>query len=140
MESVKVAQFMNKRPVTFKPDLPLAKAVEKLLNSKQTGGPVIDEHGILVGFISEQDCIRLMLETIYHCEDIGIVKDVMRTNVLAVSPDDSILELAQQMMREKPKLYPVVEHERVVGVITRRDVLKALASQLGACFHESHVA
>jgi len=140
MESVKVAQFMTKRPVTFKPEMPVAKAVEKLLKSKQTGGPVIDEQGKLVGFISEQDCIRLMLETIYHCEDIGIVRDVMRTDVLAVTPDHSILELAQQMMREKPKLYPVIEYDRVVGVISRRDVLKAISSQLGACFHESHVA
>jgi CBS domain-containing protein len=58
----------------------------------------------------------------------------MRSDVLTVSPEDSIIELAEVMSGQKPKIYPVVNNGQLVGVITRRDVLTAISTQIGACF------
>ncbi len=64
---------------------------------------MVDGRGHLVGWVSEQDCIAVMLKEAYHCEQVAQVRDVMRKEVLAVGPDTSILELAEMMMGQKPR-------------------------------------
>jgi predicted transcriptional regulator len=55
----------------------------------------------------------------------------MMKEVLTVKPYDSILELAQRMLKEKPKIYPVVDDGGyLLGTISRSDVLKAIDVQL----------
>ncbi len=134
MESLKVKDYMNARPVTFTENMSLSAALDKLLTAKQIGGPVINEHKQVVGFISEQDMIHKLLKVGYHCQDSHTVSECMRTDVLTVSGDDTIIVLAETMTGQKPKIYPVVDDGRLVGVITRRDVLTAISNQIGACF------
>ena len=134
MESLKVKDYMNVRPVTFEPKMSLSKALDKLLSSKQIGGPVIDESRKVVGFLSEQDMIHKLLKVGYYCQDTHTVEECMRAEVLTVSPEDSIIELADTMAGQKPKIYPVVENGHLAGVITRRDVLTAISNQIVDCF------
>lgn len=116
MESLKAKDYMQSRPITFTADMMVQAAVEKFLNSHQLGGPVVDGQDHLIGWISEQDCIAVLLKEAYHCEQVAQVKDVMRKEVLSVGPDTSILSLAEMMMGQKPKIYPVVEEGRLLGV------------------------
>ena len=134
MESLKIKDYMNIRPVTFTENMSLSAALDKLLTAKQIGGPVINEHKQVVGFISEQDMIHKLLKVGYHCQDSQTVSECMRVDVLTVSGDDTIIVLAETMTGQKPKIYPVVDDGRLVGVITRRDVLTAISNQIGACF------
>ncbi|AJR09253.1 CBS domain-containing protein [Photobacterium gaetbulicola] len=134
MESLKVKDYMNVRPVTFEPKMSLSKALDKLLSSKQIGGPVVNETHHVVGFLSEQDMIHKLLKVGYYCQDTHTVEECMRPDVLTVSPEDSIIELADIMAGQKPKIYPVVDNGRLVGVITRRDVLTAISNQIVDCF------
>lgn len=134
MESLKVKDYMNVRPVTFTGEMSLSVALNKMLTAKQIGGPVINELKQVVGFISEQDMIHKLLKVGYHCQDSHTVSDCMRTDVLTVSGEDTIIVLAETMTENKPKIYPVVDDGRLVGVITRRDVLTAISNQIGACF------
>ncbi|KJG12358.1 CBS domain containing protein [Photobacterium iliopiscarium] len=134
MESLKIKDYMNIRPVTFTENMSLSAALDKLLTAKQIGGPVINEHKQVVGFISEQDMIHKLLKVGYHCQDSHTVSECMRVDVLTVSGDDTIIVLAETMTGQKPKIYPVVDDGRLVGVITRRDVLTAISNQIGACF------
>ncbi|PSW17273.1 CBS domain-containing protein [Photobacterium sanctipauli] len=134
MESLKVRDYMNVRPVTFDPKMSLSQALDKLLTAKQIGGPVIDETRKVVGFLSEQDMIHKLLKVGYHCQDTHNVQECMRPDVLTVSPEDSIIELANTMAGQKPKIYPVIDRGELVGVITRRDVLTAISNQIGDCF------
>ncbi|KNC65049.1 CBS domain protein, partial [Pseudoalteromonas rubra] len=74
---------------------------------------------------------RTMLEATYQNESHSIVADVMNTEPLCVSPDDSILKLADRMTADKPKLYPVCDDDcRLVGVISRTNVLYAIDKHL----------
>jgi CBS domain-containing protein len=131
MESLNVSDHMNQRPVTFKSDMTVAEAVERLLQSRQTGGPVIDEQNKVIGFLSEQDCLVRMIESSYYREQVAHVKDVMRTEVIAVKPYLSVIELAQRMMTEKPKVYPIVDDDGyLLGTINRSALLNAIDLQL----------
>ncbi|TKB51662.1 CBS domain-containing protein [Ferrimonas aestuarii] len=137
MESVKVQDYMQRHPVTFQPNTPLAVAVETLLEAKQPGAPVVDSNDNLVGFVSEQDCLSLMLKASYHCELNAIVSDCMRTEVLTVTGNDSVLTVAETMLGQKPKIYPVLDEGRVVGIIDRSRVLSAINSHLKTCFRNA---
>ncbi|GAA0857484.1 CBS domain-containing protein [Aliiglaciecola litoralis] len=131
MESLKVKDYMNRRPVTFTTEMPVAQAVERLLTGNQTGGPVLDSRNKVVGFLSEQDCIAQMITSSYYREQVARVKDIMRQDVLTVKTYDSILEIAQRILTEKPKIYPVVDDDGYFeGTISRANVLYAIDVQL----------
>ncbi|WP_406667155.1 CBS domain-containing protein [Gallaecimonas sp. GXIMD1310] len=137
MASLTIRDHMQRHPLTLEPDMPVALAVEKLLAGTQTGAPVVDKQLRLVGFVSEQDFLAKLIESSYHCELVAKVSDVMRTDVLTVGPDDSVLELGQQMTGQKPKIYPVIEDGVLVGIINRRQVLRAMDNHLETCFKAS---
>lgn len=131
MQSLKVSEYMNNHPVEFEIEMSVAQAVELLLEEHQTGGPVVDKHGHVVGFISERDCLEAMLTSSYYREQVARVKDIMRPDVLVVHAYDSIIDLAQLMIGQKPKVYPVVnDNDLLVGTINRREVLYAIDVQL----------
>ncbi|MFT5880111.1 MAG: CBS domain-containing protein [Moritella sp.] len=135
MNSLKVSDYMQLQPVKLTVDMPVATAVDKLLKSTHIGAPVVNNNGVLVGWVSEQDCLASLLESSYYCEQVAIVNDVMQQNVLTVKPEDSIIELAQQMLAPKPKVYPVIDGTGLlVGVISRRNVLKAMDKQQQSCY------
>ena len=103
------------------------KTKMRFLKTKQAGGPVIDKNNKLIGFLSESDVLAKMIETIYYNEHISDVADLMSKDVLTVKPYDSVIELGQQMLKNKPKIYPVVDDgENLVGIISRMDVLRAI--------------
>ena len=98
---LKVGDYMNTHPVTFTIEMPVVEAVERLLSVHQTGGPVIDEYKKVIGFLSEQDCLKQMMASSYYQEQICLVKDIMRTEVLSIKPYTSVFELAQMMLGRK---------------------------------------
>lgn len=127
MESLKVNDHMNHRPVTFTSNMPVAEAVKRLLQTKQTGGPVVDQQNKVIGFLSEQDCLVQMIESSYYREQVAHVKDIMKTEVLAVKSYTSVLEVAQKMITAKPRVYPVVDDDGyLLGTINRSALLNAL--------------
>ncbi|CAH9054788.1 hypothetical protein PSECIP111951_01108 [Pseudoalteromonas holothuriae] len=139
MQSIKVADYLNHRPVTFTVEMRIESAVEKLLQSAQSGGPVIDNNKRVIGFLSEQDCLRKMLEATYQNESHSVVGDVMTANPVCVSPHDSIVQIADKMTVNKPKLYPVVDEEGVLmGVISRANVLLAIDKHLHDAYASGH--
>ncbi|HBF47614.1 CBS domain-containing protein [Shewanella sp. SG44-2] len=134
MDSIKIKDHMDRRPILLTADMSLAIAVEKLLESNKSGAPVVDSVGKLVGFLSQQDCLSVMLKSSYHCDMTSTVADCMKSPVLTVAPDDSILELAEQMLGAKPKIYPVLNDGKVIGTINRTNVLKAMNIYMQQCY------
>ncbi|WP_333607310.1 CBS domain-containing protein [Arsukibacterium sp.] len=131
MDLLKVADYMNRHPVTFSVEMPVEMAVDRLIKGHQTGGPVVDADKKIIGFLSEQDCLARMLMSTYHDQQSARVGDLMQTVVLTVKPYDGIIDLAQTMLHAKPKLYPVVDDDGYLqGIITRSDVLGAIDKEL----------
>ena len=130
---LKVHHHMGRLTHSLTAGLGLADALDRLHQSGLGGLPVLDEQKRLIGFLSEQDCIPSLLTGSYHCDSRTRVEDLMSRTPLFVSPDDSILDLARQMTGAKPKIYPVREGDKVVGIINRRQVMQALNAQMKQC-------
>lgn len=126
MESLKVQEYMNHYPVTFTENMSVEEASLRFLKTKQIGGPVIDSNYKLLGFVSEGDVLGKMLDTVYFNENVAFIKDIMRKEVLSVKPYDSIIELGQTMLKDRPKVYPVIDDDgNLLGTICRNEVLQA---------------
>jgi CBS domain-containing protein len=106
---------------------PLTSVVKALLGNHVTGLPVVDDQRHVLGFISEQDCIHALLVSGYHHEGDPTVDDVMFREPLTVSPELAVVDLAQNLGAGKPKVYPVVDHGKLVGIVTRTAILSELA-------------
>lgn len=127
MSALRVSDVMSNHIAPLRCGTLLTEVVRTLLENHITGLPVVDEKRRVVGFVSEQDCIHALLVSNYHCEGDPVVDDVMFHEPLPVDPDMAIVDLAQKLGSGKPKVYPVVENEKLVGIVTRTAVLAELA-------------
>jgi len=126
IKSAKVRDYMSGRLVTFSPQTDVLDAMRELVHHKISGAPVIDDHGHLVGMLSEFDCLKVVLAAGYHGDPGGPVAELMAPGVKTVDADMSIVDLAQLFQESRLRRYPVLKDNRVVGQISRRDVLRAL--------------
>ena len=126
LRSIKVSDYMAASLVTFKPDMEMRLAISLLVEKRISGAPVVDDHGNLVGVLSEQDCMKVALSAGYFDDYAGQVKDYMSAKVTTIDADTSILALAQLFIDSPFRRYPVMQNNRLVGQISRRDVLRAL--------------
>lgn len=126
MHSILVKDYMDHNTAAIYVDSSIFDAVESMLRNKVIGAPVIDRNHQLVGYVSEQDCMKEMLNNTFYADDSPSVTKVMSPAVLSVAPDTSILEIAEKMLERLPKNYPVVSDGKLVGVINRSHVLRAL--------------
>jgi len=126
VKEMRVRDIMVTKPVVFTSDTDLLDAVSTLVDRRITGAPVVDARGNLIGLLTERDFLRAALVAGYHGERGGCVGDYMSRDVEAVNADDSLLDLATRFVETKRRRYPVIEDNRVVGVVVRRDVLRAV--------------
>lgn len=125
-KELRVRDVMVKKPVVFIVGTDLLDAVRILVDKRVSGAPVVDSHGNLVGVLSERDFLQAALVAGYHGERGGRVEDYMTSKVEAVNADDNLLDVATRFVETKYRRYPVIEDNRVVGVVARRDVLRAV--------------
>ena len=134
MQEMTVRALMAKHPMAIKTGTELTEVVDALLQHKFTGLPVVDSQNKVVGFVSEQDCLRKLLISSYHCEGALVVEDFMHDQPLTVKEDDSAVNVAELMVTEKPKIYPVVDVQGILtGLLTREQVLRALKDSRRGC-------
>jgi CBS domain-containing protein len=131
VKEIRVRDFMVPKPVVFTRDTDLLDAVCVLIDRRISGAPVVDERGNLVGVLTERDFLRAVLVAGYHGEISGRVEDYMTTEVRAVNADDSLLDVAALFIETKHRRYPVMEDNRIVGLVARRDVLRAVLDSFG---------
>jgi CBS domain-containing protein len=131
--SINVRNYMNLRPTKVVSGTTLGELIKILADNHISGAPVVNSNNEIIGFVSEQDCIKPLLLGSYHCDQPATVDDVMRRDVVSVTPDDSIIELAEKMGDHKPKNYPVTENGKLVGVLTRQHVLVGLEKNQQHC-------
>lgn len=125
-KAVTARDYMTRSVVTLTPEMNLLDAVEVLLDRRISGAPVVDSTGNLVGILSEQDCLRAALGATYYGDLGGLVSDHMQRMVATVGDDTPIFDVARRFIDGYFRRYPVVRGHRLVGQISRRDVLRAL--------------
>ena len=117
-------QAMSGSLVTLRPDMDVLEALSILVEEEVSGAPVIDQVGNLVGILTERDCMRIALDAGYHSEEGGRVAGFMTCDVDTVEAHTPITEIAERFATHH--LRPVIEQGRVIGIISRRDVLRCL--------------
>jgi len=111
----------------------LVAVVDLFAEHKVNAVPVVNTEHAVIGFVSESDCMQALISGSYHCDKPAIVNDVMSKNVVSVSPQDSIIDTAIRMSIDNFSVYPVVEASKLVGIISRSDILQVLAENNNQC-------
>ncbi len=144
--------IMTKNPITVSPDTKIAKAVNILLEKKINGLPVVDDTDKLVGILCQSDLVALQktlpLPSVFSFMDgffpttslTNLEKDLNKISAVTVgdamtpkphtvSPQTPLEAIASLMVDEKYHTLPVVDGQRLVGVVGKEDVLRSLISQ-----------
>lgn len=128
-QAVTVADYMSKRLITFRPEQSIDEVINTLLKHKISGGPVVDAAGILVGVISEGDCLKEVVKGKYNNSPnmSGKVADHMATEVVTISPETNIFDAAQKFLSMRIRRFPVLRHGQLVGQISQKDIMRAVS-------------
>ena len=128
-DKILVSDYMvpRNRLITFSPDLRVVEAMEILVSNSISGATVIDENDHLLGMISEGDCMKKIANSRYyniplHDQD---VKDYMESIVETIERDTNIFDVAHMFCTSRRNRFPVMDGDKVVGQISRKDILKA---------------
>ena len=126
-----VREFMDRYVETVSPETDIMEAVDFLLEKRVTGAPVANSRGELVGMLTELDCLKLLtLGDAHHDAPRGKVKDFMTANVQSIPPTMDIYYCAGLFLNVSFRRFPVVENGRIIGAITRFDLLRAVRRSL----------
>lgn len=127
LRSVKASDYMAEKLITFTPETDLFEAINQLVEHRITGAPVICNDGKLVGLLSEADCLKAILTLTYHEEEMGgKVGDYMSEEVFTIQYDADIIAVAEDFINNGRRRLPVVKDGKLIGQISRRDVLRAV--------------
>lgn len=126
MASKTARDFMAERLVSVGSDTDIHEAIKLLIKEQISGAPVVDQTGALVGFLSEKDCFKVSFCCCYYQDRGGRVSDYMTRSVITVNAETDIITVAEMFLKGPYRRFPVVSGDRVVGVISRRETLKAL--------------
>ena len=122
---VTVKDIMTPTIVSISPDDLLVDAMDLIVENEISGLPVIDSDGRLVGIISEFDRIKLASD---EKNDLSTarVADWMTHGVITVDEDATLDQVAELLVRASIRRIPVTSHGRVIGIVGRRDLVRAL--------------
>jgi CBS domain-containing protein len=147
--AMNAGDVMTGEVVTVSPDTPVLQVVRLLLARGISGVPVVDENGVLVGVVSEGDLMRRVelgtqkrrggwrefftgtatLAEEYVRSHGALASDVMTRDVVSVTPNTPLAAIADLMEQKRIKRVPVLDGGRVVGLVSRSNLLRAFASQ-----------
>ena len=126
LETKTAKEAMSRHPITLHPEMEVLEAMRILVQERISGAPVVDQVGNLVGILTERDCMRVALDAGYFSEGGGRVDQFMSADPVTVEAHTPITEIAERFASSHFRRLPVMEQGKLVGVVSRRDVLKLL--------------
>ena len=131
-----IKDYMASTLLTLKPTTNIFDAVKFLLENKISGAPVVDDKNRLLGLISEKDCLKLISKRFDGKVSKINVADFMSTKVDTILPETDIYSAANIFLKNVFRRFPVVDKKgKLVGQISRRDVLQAIHNTIKSDFH-----
>ena len=124
---------MTRKPVSVRADATITEAIGVLLRKDISGAPVLDASGDLVGILSERDCLRVLAVGAYDSaehEKLRAVAEFMTPAEFTVGPEVGIYSLADFFLTHHQRRLPVVDEGKLVGIVSRRDVLKGIREMI----------
>lgn len=121
--------IMARNLVTLRPEMSIMDAIGVMLRKRISGAPVIDDDHRILGMLSEYDLLRVLASGEYSAEDYEEHDQVgvwMTTEPETIGADVDIYRLAHLLLERGVRRLPVIEDGRVVGQVSRRDVLRGI--------------
>ncbi len=122
-----IETYMATEVLSLSPETDIHKAIKMLVDKRISGAPVLDGNGDLIGILSKKDGLRVAFSASYHREPGGRVRDYMSTEVETVEAGTTIIDMAERFLKGSYRRFPVMRDDRLVGVISRHDIMKAIA-------------
>lgn len=122
-------ELMTTNLLCFDPKQTLLMAIEHLIKWRVSGAPVVDAEGRMVGMLSELDCLRMLASDEFYLqqqEEGALVEQFMSTGGRVIPPDLGIYAISHYFLTAPIRRLPVVEHEKLIGQVSRRDVLRGM--------------
>ena len=117
--------IMVTRLVTLSPGMDVYDAIGLLLKHKISGAPVVDAAGRFLGVFSEKCCMSVLVEAAYESMPASQIDPFIDTEASTTTEETDLLSLAQIFLNTESRRLPVLRSGRLVGQISRRDVLRA---------------
>jgi CBS domain-containing protein len=121
---LRASQIMTTSVLTLTPDTLVENAARTMFENSISGVPVVDGNGLLVGVVTEFDIIAK------HGDTVG---DIMSTDVVSVGEDTDPETIARMLTEQRIRRIPVVDEGRVVGIISRSDLVRLFALTRWSC-------
>ena len=110
--------LMTKDIISVAPTMPIKKLAMTLIKNQISGAPVTGKNGKIIGIVSEADLVAKKGKD---------VKSIMSKKIISIAEDTPVEEIAQLMTRHKIKRLPVINGDKVVGIVSRADIVNAIA-------------
>jgi CBS domain-containing protein len=121
-----VRDHMSTDLIAARAEMSVHEAMDLLLEHHVSGLPIIDERGGIIGILTERDCLRVAYAASYY-QDLGsLVGETMTREVETIDADADIATAIERFLNSPYRRLPVLQGTRLVGQISRRDVLRAL--------------
>jgi len=119
----KVKEIMKTEVITVKRETGIYEAINILVENNITGLPVVNDDMTLAGIISEKDVLRLL----YDMEDKpGSVENFMTEDVISFDQEDSLIDIAESLIKNDFRRVPILEEGKLVGILSRKDVIACI--------------
>jgi len=121
LQDIRVGSIMSSPVIVVAPTLPVTKVIEMMYATKHLGFPVVD-HDVLLGMVTVADVQKMQSID----RDAMQVRDVMTRGVIAVTPETPVVDVLRIMGAKDIGRVPVVDKDKLVGIVTRTDILKVV--------------
>ena len=122
---VTAAQVMERSYLSLDPSMSIIEASELISSHKLTGAPVVNKKNMLLGILSEKDCMKYLLDVKYYNGPAGMVRDYMSSTVMTIHESEKILYMAELFIKNNYQLYPVVDDDGILLGVVKRSKLFA---------------
>ena len=123
----RIKTYMSRELITLTPDMEINRAMHLLIDNRISGAPLLDATGNLVGMLSQKDCLKAALHATYYREWGDTVAGYMSGPPEALDAELDLVEAAEAFLASPFRRFPVLSEGRLVGQISRSDLLRALA-------------
>ena len=121
-----VKNYMTTHLIYLKADMDVYLAIGLLLKNNISGAPVVDRNNDICGILSEKDCLRVFANGSFYNMPGGAVSQFMTQTDATVSAETDLFSVAVIFLKHSYRRLPVVKGKKLVGQISRRDVLRAI--------------
>ena len=130
-------EWMTRDTMTLRPEAELLQAIRQMASKAISAALVVDEKGTLVGILTEKDCLRVLTLSTYHDAKAGKVSEFMSPVPECVEPEMDLFRISGLFLETNFAVLPVLEGDRLLGQISRQQMLRAIDTTARAAEAES---